>query len=59
MPDSPALSPADPTVLHPMRGQPRVVQLRPLLTSPLIEVGEYSYYDDPDDATAFQTRNVL
>ncbi|QIS07403.1 antibiotic acetyltransferase [Nocardia brasiliensis] len=42
-----------------MRGQPRVVQLRPLLTSPLIEVGEYSYYDDPDDATAFQTRNVL
>ncbi|MFI6043924.1 CatB-related O-acetyltransferase [Nocardia sp. NPDC051321] len=42
-----------------MPGQPRVVQLRPLITSPLIEVGEYSYYDDPDDPTAFETRNVL
>jgi virginiamycin A acetyltransferase len=51
--------PADPTVLHPMPGQPRVVLLKPLVTSPLIEVGEYSYYDDPVDATAFETRNVL
>ncbi|KHD75254.1 acetyltransferase [Actinoplanes utahensis] len=50
---------ADPTVLHPMAGQPRVVLLRPLVTSPLIEVGEFSYYDDPDDATGFETRNVL
>jgi virginiamycin A acetyltransferase len=51
--------PADPAVLHPMPGQPRVVQLKPLLTSPLIEVGEYTYYDDPDDATGFETNNVL
>jgi virginiamycin A acetyltransferase len=36
-----------------------VVLLKPLVKSPLIEVGEYSYYDDPDDATAFETRNVL
>ncbi|MFE7589214.1 CatB-related O-acetyltransferase [Kitasatospora sp. NPDC057512] len=49
----------DPTVLHPFPEQPRVVLLKPLVTSPLIEVGEYSYYDDPDDPTAFQTRNVL
>ncbi|MEV6756651.1 CatB-related O-acetyltransferase [Streptomyces sp. NPDC051214] len=49
----------DPTTLHPMPGQPRVVLLKPLITSPLIEVGEYSYYDDPDDATAFESRNVL
>lgn len=48
-----------PTTLHPMPGQPRVVLLKPLVTSPLIEVGEYSYYDDPDDPTAFETRNVL
>jgi hypothetical protein len=41
----------DPAQLHPMAGQPRVVLLRPLVTSPLIEVGEYTYYDDPDDAT--------
>ncbi|MGW6987653.1 CatB-related O-acetyltransferase [Streptomyces sp. NPDC054946] len=51
--------PADPTELHPFPDQPRVVLLKPLLTSPLIEVGEYSYYDDPQDPTAFQTRNVL
>ncbi|MCX4782398.1 CatB-related O-acetyltransferase [Streptomyces sp. NBC_01264] len=51
--------PPDPRTLHPMAGQPRVVLLKPLVTSPLIEVGEYSYYDDPDDPTAFETRNVL
>ncbi|MGO4755593.1 antibiotic acetyltransferase, partial [Streptomyces sp. 2MCAF27] len=51
--------PADPTVVHPMPEQPRVVLLKPLITSPLIEVGEFSYYDDPDDPTAFETRNVL
>ncbi|MCC3317611.1 CatB-related O-acetyltransferase [Nocardia africana] len=49
----------DPATLHPMPGQPRVVLLKPLVTSPLIEVGEYSNYDDPDDPTAFDTRNVL
>ncbi|MBA0052603.1 CatB-related O-acetyltransferase [Streptomyces sp. AJS327] len=51
--------PADPNRLHPVPGQPRVVLLRPLVTSPLIEVGEFTYYDDPDDPTAFETRNVL
>lgn len=33
--------------------------LKPLVTSPLIEVGAYSYYDDPEDPTAFETRNFL
>ncbi|MEV0189282.1 CatB-related O-acetyltransferase [Kitasatospora purpeofusca] len=42
-----------------MPEQPRVVLLRPLVKSPLIEVGEFTYYDDPDDPTAFETRNVL
>ncbi|MDL4814039.1 integrase core domain-containing protein [Actinomadura opuntiae] len=53
-------APADPTVVHPMPGQPRVVLLKPLVTSPLIEVGEFSYYDDPDDPTAFEhhTRRI-
>ncbi|MEV0359591.1 CatB-related O-acetyltransferase [Nocardia sp. NPDC050697] len=49
----------DPAALHPMAGQPRVVLLKPLVTSPLIEVGEYSYYDDPGTPTAFETANVL
>ncbi|GAA2771465.1 CatB-related O-acetyltransferase [Streptomyces showdoensis] len=51
--------PPDPSTLHPMPEQPRVVLLKPLVTSPLIEIGAYSYYDDPDEATAFETRNVL
>ncbi|MFB9432866.1 CatB-related O-acetyltransferase [Streptoalloteichus tenebrarius] len=42
-----------------MPEQTRVALLKPVVTSPLIEVGEFTYYDDPDDPTAFQTRNVL
>ena len=49
----------DPNVLYPMPEQPRVVLLRAVVESPLIEVGEFSYYDDPDEPTAFETRNVL
>ncbi|WP_432052001.1 CatB-related O-acetyltransferase [Streptomyces xiamenensis] len=58
MPPVPPVLP-DPTLTHPMPEQPRVVLLKPLITSPLIEAGEFSYYDDPDDPTAFETRNVL
>jgi virginiamycin A acetyltransferase len=35
------------------------VFLKPLVTSPKIEIGEYTYYNDADDPTAFETRNVL
>jgi virginiamycin A acetyltransferase len=44
----------DPDRLHPVDGQPRVVFLKPLVTDPRIEVGDYTYYDDPDDALAFE-----
>lgn len=49
----------DPKVLHPVEGQDRVVYLRPLVTDPRIEVGEYTYYDDPDDALGFEHKAVL
>ncbi|WP_211228400.1 CatB-related O-acetyltransferase [Glycomyces tenuis] len=42
-----------------MTGQSRVVFLKPLIESEKIEVGEYTYYDDPDAATEFEERNVL
>ncbi len=49
----------DPMRVHPIEGQERVVLLKPLLVNnPLIEVGEYSYFDDPDRAADFATRNV-
>jgi virginiamycin A acetyltransferase len=40
--------------LHPVPGQERVVFLKPLVTDPRIEVGDYTYYDDPDDPQAFE-----
>ena len=49
----------DPARLHPVEGQERVVFLRPLVRDPRIEVGEYTYYDDPDDPLAFEHRAVL
>ncbi|MFB6551926.1 CatB-related O-acetyltransferase [Streptomyces sp. NPDC056405] len=49
----------DPGVLHPLAQHPRVVLLKPLVTDERIQVGDFTYYDDPDDATAFETRNVL
>lgn len=48
----------DPAVLHPFPEQMRVVLLRPMVASPLIEVGEYSSYADPNDRTAFESHNV-
>ncbi|MFH8443217.1 CatB-related O-acetyltransferase [Streptomyces sp. NPDC018026] len=55
---TPTLTP-DPTTLHPLPAHDRVVFLKPLVTSPNITVGEYTYYDDPDGATDFEHRNVL
>ncbi|WP_298178387.1 CatB-related O-acetyltransferase [Saccharomonospora sp.] len=49
----------EPTVVHPLPGHDRVVFLKPLVSSPKIVVGEYTYYDDPEHATEFENRNVL
>jgi virginiamycin A acetyltransferase len=54
MPDIPS-----PDTLHPVAGHPRVVFLKPLVRSPNIEVGDYTYYDDPGDPAAFERENVL
>jgi virginiamycin A acetyltransferase len=35
------------------------VFLKPLITSSKIEAGEFTYYNDSDDPTLFETRNVL
>jgi virginiamycin A acetyltransferase len=54
VPDAP-----DPARLHPVAGQERVVFLAPLVTDPRIEVGDYTYYDDPDDPLGFERDAVL
>jgi len=42
-----------------MAGIERVVLLKALVESPLVEVGDYTYYDDPGDPEAFERQNVL
>ncbi|MFE4461714.1 CatB-related O-acetyltransferase [Nocardia tengchongensis] len=49
----------DPSQRFPLPHAPRTVFLKPHVTSPNIEVGDYSYFDDPVAATAFETDNVL
>ncbi|MDH4559626.1 Vat family streptogramin A O-acetyltransferase [Pseudomonas sp. BN411] len=48
----------DPRNLHPMAGFPQVCYIRNVVNNPQIEIGEYTYYDDPDGAENFE-RNVL
>jgi virginiamycin A acetyltransferase len=51
----------DPTSIHAendRRPGKNTVFLKPLVTSPKIEVGEFSYYNDADDPTLFEIRNV-
>lgn len=49
----------DPDALYPFAGHPRTAFLKNVITRPNIEVGDYSYYDDPDGAERFEDRNVL
>jgi virginiamycin A acetyltransferase len=45
--------------VHAIAGQPRVVFLKPIVQHPHIEVGAYTYYDDPDGPEAFAEKAVL
>jgi virginiamycin A acetyltransferase len=49
----------DPQTLYPLPGFPQVVFLKNVITRPTIEVGDYTYYDDPEGAERFEDRNVL
>lgn len=48
----------DPDNKHPMAGFPQVCFIKNTISDPNIIVGEYTYYDDPDDSEDFE-RNVL
>ncbi|GAB6043374.1 Vat family streptogramin A O-acetyltransferase [Endothiovibrio diazotrophicus] len=43
---------------HPMEGFPQVCFIKNTIDNPNIIVGDYTYYDDPEDSEAFE-RNVL
>ena len=49
----------DPSQVHPLPTTDRVVFLKPVVTSEKIEVGDYTYYDDHGDPTAWEQNNVL
>ncbi|KAE9623380.1 chloramphenicol acetyltransferase [Aeromonas veronii] len=48
----------DPANPHPMNGFPQVCFIKNTVKGPNIEVGDYTYYDDPEDSAGFE-RNVL
>lgn len=48
----------DPSSTHPMEGFPQVCFIKNTVKNPNIIVGDFTYYDDPDDSENFE-RNVL
>ena len=49
----------DPRTRHPLGGAPHTVFLNTVITRATIEVGDFTYYHDPDRPEAFEDRNVL
>lgn len=47
-----------PTTTHPMEGFPQICFIKNTVRNPNIIVGDYTYYDDPEDSKNFE-RNVL
>jgi virginiamycin A acetyltransferase len=48
-----------PEIKHPIDMHPRVGFLKSLVTAPNIEIGDYTYYDDPEGPDLFQSKCVL
>ncbi|MDJ0674854.1 MAG: Vat family streptogramin A O-acetyltransferase [Calothrix sp. MO_167.B42] len=48
----------DPNNPHPMEGFPQVCFIKNTVSNPNIIIGDYTYYDDPEDSENFE-RNVL
>ncbi len=48
----------DPNDKHPMRGFPQICFIKNTVSNPNIAIGDFTYYDDPDDSENFE-RNVL
>ena len=48
----------DPNTLYPIKGVTRTVYLKNIISNPQIIVGDYTYYDDPQDVHNFE-KNVL
>lgn len=51
-------SPPSPHTLYPIKDVTRTVYLKNIINNPQIIIGDYTYYDDPDDIHSFE-KNVL
>lgn len=49
---------ANPRDKHPMKGFPQICFIKNTVANPNILIGDYTYYDDPEDSENFE-RNVL
>jgi virginiamycin A acetyltransferase len=49
---------ADPKDKHPMKGFPQICFIQNTVSNPNIIIGDYTYYDDPEDSENFE-RNIL
>ncbi|MBN3138258.1 Vat family streptogramin A O-acetyltransferase [Pectobacterium punjabense] len=54
----PNLNGPDPDNRYPMAGFPQVCFIKNIVANPNINIGDYTYYDDPDGAENFE-KNVL
>ncbi len=48
----------DPRTVHPMALFPQVCFIKNVVSNPNVEIGDYTYYDDPDGAGNFE-KNIL
>lgn len=48
----------DPSVIHPLKNFERVCFIKNTVKNPNIQIGDFTYYDDPENATDFE-KNVL
>ncbi len=49
----------NPQTVHPLKGVTQVAFLKPIVDHPMIEIGDYTYYDDPAGPEHFVSRCVL
>lgn len=56
--NSPLVGP-DPLTAYPLPAAPRVGFLKPLVNSPSVEIGDYTYYDHPEGPEKFCERAIL
>lgn len=48
-----------PESVFPIEGAPRVCYLKNIINNPQIIIGDYTYYDDPEDVNNFEKKRFI